>query len=161
MRKWSLCAVALLAATAIAFLTFGPGIVERGMNRIVATDLPTVTPQTHKLHASHQIADLHGDTLLWKRDLLDPADRRHADHSRLIASNVALPMRRRPHQRRDRHRACRAWVRLRGSVTTGFDTSQLVYVTQALVDRGFTPDEIAKVMGGNVLRVLRAGIAPQ
>jgi membrane dipeptidase len=47
-----------------------------------------------------------------------------------------------------------------GAVTTGFDTSQLAVVTQALVDRGFTPDEIRKVMGGNVLRVLRAGISP-
>lgn len=46
-----------------------------------------------------------------------------------------------------------------GAVTTGFDTARLVVVTQALVDRGFTPEEIRKVMGGNVLRVLRAGIA--
>jgi membrane dipeptidase len=45
-------------------------------------------------------------------------------------------------------------------VTTGFDTSQLVGITQALLDRGFTPDEIAKVMGGNVLRLLRNGLAP-
>lgn len=48
-----------------------------------------------------------------------------------------------------------------GAVTTAFDVSQLAVVTQALVDRGFTPDEIAKVMGGNVLRVLRAGMVPQ
>ena len=47
-----------------------------------------------------------------------------------------------------------------GAVTTGFDTAQLVFVTQALVDRGFTPEEIRKVMGGNTLRLLRAGIAP-
>ena len=47
-----------------------------------------------------------------------------------------------------------------GAVTTGFDTSQLVGITQALLDRGFTPDEIAKVMGGNVLRLLRNGLAP-
>ncbi|WP_374125991.1 dipeptidase [Sphingomonas sp. 28-62-11] len=48
-----------------------------------------------------------------------------------------------------------------GAVTTAFDVSQLAVVTQALVDRGFTRDEIAKVMGGNVLRVLRAGMVPQ
>ncbi|MGK6318510.1 dipeptidase [Sphingomonas sp. DT-204] len=48
-----------------------------------------------------------------------------------------------------------------GAVTTGFDTSQLVVITQALRDRGFTDDEVAKVMGGNVLRVLRAGMVPQ
>jgi len=47
-----------------------------------------------------------------------------------------------------------------GAVTTGFDTSQLVGVTQALLDRGFTPAEIGKVMGGNVLRLLRSGLFP-
>ena len=41
-----------------------------------------------------------------------------------------------------------------GAVTTGFDTAGLVNVTQALVDRGFTDEEIAKVMGGNLLRLL-------
>ena len=30
----------------------------------------------------------------------------------------------------------------------------LALVTQALIDRGFTEADIAKVMGGNVLRVL-------
>ena len=47
-----------------------------------------------------------------------------------------------------------------GAVTTGFDTGQLAGVTQALLDRGFTADEIAAVMGGNVLRLLHAGLAP-
>jgi microsomal dipeptidase-like Zn-dependent dipeptidase len=45
-------------------------------------------------------------------------------------------------------------------VTTGFDISQIAFITQALVDRGFTPDDIRKVMGGNVLRVIRAGLVP-
>jgi microsomal dipeptidase-like Zn-dependent dipeptidase len=48
-----------------------------------------------------------------------------------------------------------------GAVTTGFDTSQLAVVTQALIDRGFSDADIAKVMGGNVLRVLRAGLQPK
>ena len=48
-----------------------------------------------------------------------------------------------------------------GAVTVRFDTSQLVQVTQALMDEGFTEDEIRAVMGGNALRVLRAGIVPQ
>jgi membrane dipeptidase len=47
-----------------------------------------------------------------------------------------------------------------GATTTGFDASQVVAVTQALLDAGFSEQDIRKVMGGNVLRVLRAGIVP-
>ena len=47
-----------------------------------------------------------------------------------------------------------------GATTVRFDTSQLVQVTQALMDEGFTPDEIRAVMGGNALRVIRAGLVP-
>ena len=47
-----------------------------------------------------------------------------------------------------------------GATTVRFDTSQLVQVTQALLDEDFTPEEIRKVMGENALRVIRAGIAP-
>jgi len=43
-----------------------------------------------------------------------------------------------------------------GSVATGFDTSELPALTQALMDEGLTDDQIAKVMGGNMVRVLRA-----
>jgi membrane dipeptidase len=48
-----------------------------------------------------------------------------------------------------------------GATTVRFDTSQLVQVTQALLDEGFTPDDIRAVMGGNALRVIRAGLVPQ
>ncbi|HLG83197.1 MAG TPA: dipeptidase [Bradyrhizobium sp.] len=47
-----------------------------------------------------------------------------------------------------------------GGTTVSFDASQVVAVTQSLLDAGFSEDDIRKVMGGNVLRVLRAGIAP-
>lgn len=47
-----------------------------------------------------------------------------------------------------------------GATTVRFDTSQLVQVTQALMDEGFTPDEIRAVMGENALRVIRAGLVP-
>lgn len=47
-----------------------------------------------------------------------------------------------------------------GATTVRFDTSQLVQVTQALMDEGFTSDEIRAVMGENALRVIRAGLVP-
>ncbi len=41
-----------------------------------------------------------------------------------------------------------------GSVETGFDTSELAALTQALLAEGLTEPQIAKVMGGNMMRVL-------
>lgn len=43
-----------------------------------------------------------------------------------------------------------------GSVETAFDTSELPALTHALLEKGLTEDQIAKVMGGNMVRVLRA-----
>ncbi|WP_397602313.1 dipeptidase [Sphingorhabdus sp.] len=48
-----------------------------------------------------------------------------------------------------------------GATTVRFDTSQLVQVTQALLDEGFTTAEIRAVMGENALRVIRAGLVPR
>jgi membrane dipeptidase len=47
-----------------------------------------------------------------------------------------------------------------GATTVRFDTSQLVQVTQALMDAGFSEAEIRAVMGDNAVRVLRDGIRP-
>ena len=43
-----------------------------------------------------------------------------------------------------------------GSVATSFDTSELVALTQAMMDIGLSETQIRKVAGGNMLRVLRA-----
>lgn len=47
-----------------------------------------------------------------------------------------------------------------GAVSVSFDTSKLVQLTQALMDAGFTDDDIRAAMGGNALRVLSAGLMP-
>ena len=48
-----------------------------------------------------------------------------------------------------------------GAVTVRFDTSELTQVTQALMEEGFSEDEIRAAMGLNALRVLQAGLEPQ
>jgi membrane dipeptidase len=45
-----------------------------------------------------------------------------------------------------------------GAVTTPFDASGVLAVTDALVDAGFSNDEIRKIMGGNVLRFLQENL---
>lgn len=47
-----------------------------------------------------------------------------------------------------------------GAVTVRFDTSQLTQVTQALMNEGFSEEEIRAGMGLNALRVLQAGLRP-
>jgi membrane dipeptidase len=47
-----------------------------------------------------------------------------------------------------------------GATTVRFDTSQLVQVTQALMDAGFSEAEIRAVMGLNALRVIGADLEP-
>ena len=89
MRKILLGGLALLILAAILFFTLAPGIVERGMNKVVPVPLK-ITPRAQALHATLQIADMHADTLLWQRSLLDRADRGQVDLPRMIAGNYAL-----------------------------------------------------------------------
>lgn len=48
-----------------------------------------------------------------------------------------------------------------GATTVGFDTAHLDAVTQALIQAGMNEADIAKVMGGNVVRLLAAGLSPR
>lgn len=92
MRKILWGALALVVLAAIGFFGFAPAMIESSMNKVVATPLPDVSAQTRALHARLQIADMHGDTLLWRRDLLNRADRGQVDLPRLADGNVALQL---------------------------------------------------------------------
>nr|WP_237438135.1 dipeptidase [Alteraurantiacibacter buctensis] len=84
---WSL---ALVAALLAAFFLLAPGIAERQMNVVDGGPLPEVSDEARALHASLTVVDLHADTLLWQRSILDRADRGHVDLPRLKDGNVAL-----------------------------------------------------------------------
>ncbi|MBK9588640.1 MAG: dipeptidase [Sphingomonadales bacterium] len=84
--KWLL----ILFAVALAgFLLFAPGIVERSMNKVLPV-AAKAGPRALALHKTLAIADMHSDTLMWKRDVLDLASRGHVDLPRLEDGHVAL-----------------------------------------------------------------------
>jgi microsomal dipeptidase-like Zn-dependent dipeptidase len=80
---------ALIAIAAAAFFVVAPGVVESGMNKLTGRSWP-VSAEARALHRRLTVIDLHADTLLWKRDLLQPAARGHVDLPRLETGNVAL-----------------------------------------------------------------------
>lgn len=83
MRKWLLGILAFLILAAITFFIVAPGYVENSMNKVEPVALK-ITPRARTLHATLQIADMHADTLLWKRSLLDRSDRGQVDLPRLL-----------------------------------------------------------------------------
>lgn len=90
MRRWLIGILLVIAVAALAFFTLAPGILERGMNKVDGKPLAVVSARAKALHQTLTIVDLHSDTLLWKRNLLDRADRGHMDLPRLEDGNVAL-----------------------------------------------------------------------
>jgi membrane dipeptidase len=90
MRRWLIALLLVVALAALAFFALAPGIIERGTNQIDGKPLPVVSERAKALHATLTIVDLHSDTLLWKRDILDRATRGHMDLPRLEDGNVAL-----------------------------------------------------------------------
>lgn len=91
MKKTVLIIVGLVLLVGIAaFFQFGPGMVERSMNKVDGEPLIEVSEEAKALHTTLTIVDLHSDTLLWSRNLLDRGTRGHMDLPRLEEGNVAL-----------------------------------------------------------------------
>jgi len=91
MRKKLLVLAGLLVVTAIGcFLWLAPARIERATNQVAAHEKYAVRSDADRLHQDLFVADLHTDSLLWKRDLLQHSDIGHVDLPRLQAGNVAL-----------------------------------------------------------------------
>ncbi|MDJ0814158.1 MAG: membrane dipeptidase [Woeseiaceae bacterium] len=84
-------AVLLLFAACLAYVHWVlPGQVEASRNVVLPHDPYDVSDDARRLHESLFVADLHSDSLLWKRDLADRSDIGHMDLPRLREGNVAL-----------------------------------------------------------------------
>lgn len=89
MRKALWWAVAAFAISLAAFFVVAPGVVERSMNKVVPVPMPPVDP-TNARRGGSPIVDMHADTLLWSRDLLERSARGQVDLPRLVDGDVAL-----------------------------------------------------------------------
>jgi membrane dipeptidase len=92
MKRAAIAGAAVMAVGAVA-----PRMLDRLVSRTERRLNPVHRPPPYPasdaalaLHASLRIADLHADSLLWGRDLLDRGDRGHVDVPRLIEGNIAL-----------------------------------------------------------------------
>ncbi len=90
MCKLLMGILGLILVALAGFFLLVPGMAERDMNKIDGKPLIEISDEARALHASLEIVDLHADTLLWKRDILDRAERGHVDLPRLREGNVAL-----------------------------------------------------------------------
>jgi microsomal dipeptidase-like Zn-dependent dipeptidase len=79
----------VLAALAVVHL-YLPGHVERGLNVTLHPPPYTASAAAKELHRTLLVADLHADTLMWDRDLLQRGRWGHVDVPRLIEGNVAV-----------------------------------------------------------------------
>jgi microsomal dipeptidase-like Zn-dependent dipeptidase len=82
-------AVLLLVALALMHWVL-PGQIEGSMNLVRAHAPYEIREDARTLHESLLVADLHTDSLLWKRDLLAESEIGHVDVPRLQRGNVAL-----------------------------------------------------------------------
>jgi len=86
----------LITLTVILLVLLGgfffvlPAQLEKRVNAVLNPPPYPASERAVELHKKLLVADLHADSLLWNRDLLDHATRGHVDVPRLIEGNVAL-----------------------------------------------------------------------
>ena len=89
MRRIVLITLVVLAIT-YAFVTQLPQMVDQRQNKVLAKPPYTASDKAFALHRQLTVVDLHADSLLWGRDLLDRDTVGQIDIPRLADGNVAL-----------------------------------------------------------------------
>jgi membrane dipeptidase len=90
VRRRSAQIALLVLCIAIAFLAELPRLVDEEQNKVVNKPPYSASERAMNLHKELTIADLHADSLLWGRDLLERGAYGHVDIPRLADGNVAL-----------------------------------------------------------------------
>ncbi|PYT00212.1 MAG: peptidase M19, partial [Acidobacteria bacterium] len=91
MKRKLLIVLALLVVVgALAFFFVVPAAFERRVNGTRQSPPYAASERARALHRTLLVADLHADSLLWDRDLLERAARGHVDIPRLAEGGVAL-----------------------------------------------------------------------
>jgi len=80
----------LVLCIAAAFFVQIPRLVDENQNKLVKKPPYTAPERALNLHKELTIADLHADSLLWGRDLLERSTYGQVDIPRLADGNVAL-----------------------------------------------------------------------
>ena len=91
--RTALLVAAAGAATVTGVRAGGRALVGRAERRLCPTVEPPPYDASERARALHRallVADLHADSLLWGRDLLQRSGQGHVDVPRLIEGNVAL-----------------------------------------------------------------------
>jgi membrane dipeptidase len=89
--KKTLIVIAILLITGLSgFWLFVPSYVGKQMNRVINPPPYKASVRALELHNRLVIADLHADTLLWSRGLLERGSWGHVDLPRLIEGNIAI-----------------------------------------------------------------------
>jgi len=92
MKKVVAALLGLICLGLIALLIFGPAMVEKSQNVVLAHQPYEVSEAAKELHQSLLIGDWHADTTLWNRDLRRRSKYGQLDIPRMQAGNQALQM---------------------------------------------------------------------
>ena len=82
----------LALAVVLAIYTLGPAALENAQNRVAGDKGELPSPDAMALHQSLDIVDLHADTLLWYRSMLERSERGQVDVPRMLDGNMAIQM---------------------------------------------------------------------
>ena len=90
MKRWFTIIAVLVVGALLAVFAIAPAVVEGSQNKTLAHSPYAISAAAAALHETLFVADLHADSLLWQRNLIERSDRGHVDFPRLATGNVAL-----------------------------------------------------------------------